>query len=320
MFRTQKLRLPLLLALAALLAYCAHAAPAQPGVAPRSLLAFKRHGGSEHDEAKAEEAAADCYASGVDNWNMGLHVGAIFIILATAGLGVYLPVLARFVPFLRLPRIAITLGKHLGTGVIIATGLIHMLPASSESLNDPCVGDRMGGYSGWPGVLAMMAIFAMHLLEFVLTHHAMGKHGHSHGLPGITSTADNMGTAAAAMRTGADSNQTASLHSHADGHEDSADSHLDKPLYIGKLGASSTPSPQVQENCDAVAVHTHHTHVHGASFLSSNEAEEMAAHRYKASTYILELGICAHSVIIGLTLSVATGTSFTTLLIAIVFH
>ncbi|KAJ2109923.1 hypothetical protein GGF48_005686 [Coemansia sp. RSA 921] len=125
----------------------------------------------------------------------------------------------------------------------------------------------------------------------------MGKHAHSHGLPeGLAEHHHDIEGGAALVEN--DSTQTASLHGGA-GHV-----HMDDGL------------DKQQENCDAVAVHTHHNHVHGASFLN----DDMTAERHKISTYILEFGICLHSVIIGLTLSVATGAGFKTLLIAICFH
>ncbi|KAJ2850903.1 hypothetical protein IWW36_001529 [Coemansia brasiliensis] len=294
MVKTHNIRLLLRLAVVATLAYSAQAISS--AAANTRPAIWKRHGSADEHEHDHEEL--DCYAAGVEDWNKGLHIGAIFIVLAVAGLGVFLPVLGHFVPQLHIPRTALTMGKHLGTGVIIATALVHMLPGGYESLNDPCIGSRMGNFGGWPGTLAMMAIFGMHLIEFVLSNHAMGKHSHSHGLPAdlderkadVENIVDNSTT------------QTASLRGDS-GHKHVADDSLAK-------------QPQ-DENCDAVAVHTHHNHVHGASFLS---AEDAAAEKHKISTYILELGICLHSVIIGLTLSVATGSGFKTLLVAICFH
>ncbi|KAJ1829658.1 hypothetical protein LPJ56_000177 [Coemansia sp. RSA 2599] len=267
---------------------------------------YKRHGASaDHDHDHDHEGEElECSASGADDWEKGLHIGAIFIILAVGGLGAYLPVLGRYVPVLRIPRTALTLGKFLGTGVIISTALIHMLPAGDANLNNPCVGGRMGSYSGWPGVLVMMAIFAMHLMEFLLSNHAMGKHAHAHGLP-------------------VDLEQQAQAQGHGHGHgSSSASASLTPAVADGrKLSMGSQDAVQEsQENCDAVAVHTHHTHVHGLPFISSDSASSIVAHKHRLSTYILELGICLHSVIIGVTLSVSTGTEFKTLLIAICFH
>ncbi|KAJ2744042.1 hypothetical protein GGI20_003288 [Coemansia sp. BCRC 34301] len=248
----------------------------------------RRHG--SHDDHDHDHEEMDCFASGVTDWNTKLHIGAIFIVLVAGGLGSFLPVLGYYVPQLHIPKSALTLGKFLGTGVIIATALIHMLPGGTEALGNPCIGGRMGDYGGWPGVLAIMAILVMHLMEFLLSNHAMGKHSHSHGETSEATPAKLENEVPAGSEVS---------------------SELAKPSF-------TAAGDNIRENgadCDAVAVHTHHTHVHGLSFI--NAADQRAFH---VSTYILELGICLHSVIIGLTLSVATGSEFTTLLVAICFH
>ncbi|KAJ2722554.1 hypothetical protein GGI07_003261 [Coemansia sp. Benny D115] len=58
----------------------------------------------------------------------------------------------------------------------------------------------------------------------------------------------------------------------------------------------------------------HSGHVHAPVFL------DMDQRRKQLSTYILELGIALHSVIVGMTLAVTGGTEFKTLLAAISFH
>ncbi|KAI9500083.1 Zinc/iron permease [Coemansia spiralis] len=229
----------------------------------------KRHGADAHEASDDLE----CYASGVEDWQKGIHIGAIFIVMAMSGLGSFLPIISKFVPQLHVPKIALTIGKFLGTGVIISTALIHMLPEGSESLSNPCIGDRMGNYGGWPGVLAIMAILLMHLMEFLMSNYAMSKHGHEHGAPANIEKSSGQ-----ALEQG--SNVT---NSGTPEHKLSVDSHD-----ISRVRTDN----QNQENCDANRI----------------------------STYILELGICLHSVIIGVTLSITTGSSFKTLLIAICFH
>ncbi|KAJ1951627.1 hypothetical protein FBU59_000032 [Linderina macrospora] len=266
-----------------------------------------RHSVHDHDHDHDHEET-DCYASGVDDWNSGLHIAAIFIILAAGGLGSMLPVISHFVPALRVPPSILTLGKFLGTGVIISTALIHMLPAGSGSLGNPCIGDRLGNYSGWPGVLAIMAIFAMHLMEFLLSSHAMESHPHSHGLP------DDLAHSVATDPMNLES-QTMAPRNHHNG-----SSNATTPVVTLPANESTGyGTVENSENCDAVAVHTHHNHIHGLSFVTGSD-DSIKARKNRISTYILELGICLHSVIIGVTLSIAVGTEFKTLLIAIAFH
>ncbi|KAJ2629435.1 hypothetical protein GGF44_004273, partial [Coemansia sp. RSA 1694] len=57
-----------------------------------------------------------------------------------------------------------------------------------------------------------------------------------------------------------------------------------------------------------------HGHIHAPMFVDSEQR------RKHLSTYILELGIALHSVIVGMTLAVTGGTEFKTLLAAISFH
>ncbi|KAJ1949779.1 hypothetical protein FBU59_000993 [Linderina macrospora] len=299
-----------ILALATISLVLAHTASAKSASAQRLVL---RHSVDSHDHDHEE---TDCYASGVDDWDSSLHIAAIFIILGVGGLGSMLPVISHFVPALRVPSSILTLGKFLGTGVIISTALIHMLPAGSDSLGNPCIGDRLGNYSGWPGVLVIMAIFAMHLLEFLLSNHTMGGHSHSHGLPGDlahSAETDPMNL----------ESQTMAPHTHHHNNSSNATTISDvdqKPVVTLPVRESvGFDSTEDTENCDAVAVHTHHNHVHGLSFVSGSE-DSIKARKNRISTYILELGICLHSVIIGVTLSVTVGSDFHTLLIAIAFH
>ncbi|KAJ2853295.1 hypothetical protein FB639_006562 [Coemansia asiatica] len=160
----------------------------------------------------------------------------------------------------------------------------------------------------------------------------MGKHSHAHGLP------DDLPATAAAAATGATTRKQRDADLEAQTHQDHGHVHSassasdslaavandnDRKLSVSSHGTSHEDNAHGEprgENCDAVAVHTHHTHVHGLPFITPDSASAVEAHKHRVATYILELGICLHSVIIGVTLSVSTGTEFKTLLIAICFH
>ncbi|KAF9921369.1 high-affinity Zn(2+) transporter zrt1, partial [Modicella reniformis] len=55
-----------------------------------------------------------------------------------------------------------------------------------------------------------------------------------------------------------------------------------------------------------------HSHAHGLELLGDSQR--------KISTYILEAGVAAHSIIIGISLGVSSGAEFTSLLTALAFH
>lgn len=52
-----------------------------------------------------------------------------------------------------------------GTGVILATAFVHMLPDALKSFSSPCLSPGWQSYSAFAGVFCMMASFALQLLE-----------------------------------------------------------------------------------------------------------------------------------------------------------
>lgn len=95
-------------------------------------------------------------------------------------------------------------------------------------------------------------------------------------------------------------------HDHAQGH--------------GKKQPSDHSHGHEHDHKDVVRTKSHHhhtqevghSHAHGLSLLDESQR--------RISTYILEAGIAAHSVIIGVSLGVSSGAEFTGLLIALIFH
>ncbi|KAK1325032.1 Zinc transporter 5 [Acorus calamus] len=59
-----------------------------------------------------------------------------------ATIGVGLPILGETYAFLRPDRDFFFLVKAFAAGVILATGLIHILPDSFESLTSPCLNEH----------------------------------------------------------------------------------------------------------------------------------------------------------------------------------
>ncbi|KAF7731467.1 hypothetical protein EC973_000275 [Apophysomyces ossiformis] len=154
----------------------------------------------------------------------------------------------------------LTVGKFFGTGVILATAFVHMLPDAMENFSSPCLTAGWLSYGAFAGVFCMIASFALQLLELAAFSRmqAMQKSKQKQ------STGDEPAKA-------------------------SLDSRTNTPTYAG--------------------------HIHSAGFLESDD--ETFRH---IGTFILELGIMMHSVIIGITLSVTANDEFKTLLIALVFH
>lgn len=70
--------------------------------------------------------------------------------------------------------------QHFGTGVLIATAFVHLLPTAFMSLNDPCLPYFFSeGYRPLPGLIAMVAVLVVVSIESYLTTRGAG-HSHSH--------------------------------------------------------------------------------------------------------------------------------------------
>ncbi|KAH7157152.1 hypothetical protein EDB81DRAFT_414680 [Dactylonectria macrodidyma] len=123
------------------------------------------HAGVEHctgdDESEAEESA--CEAPSRD-YNIGLRVGLLFVILATSAIGVFGPILLHKLMPSKLNLIFIVL-KQFGTGIIISTAFIHLFTHASLMFNNECMGDL--GYEGITSAIVMAGIFLSFLVEFI---------------------------------------------------------------------------------------------------------------------------------------------------------
>uniref|UniRef100_A0A0E0AS75 Zinc transporter n=1 Tax=Oryza glumipatula TaxID=40148 RepID=A0A0E0AS75_9ORYZ len=175
---------------------------------------------------------------------------------------------------LRLKLVAIA--SILAAGVILATGMVHILPAAFDALASPCGGGRGGG-GGFPfaGLVAMAAAMATMMIDSV----AAGYYRRSHfKKPRPVDDPADAARAAGVEEGGAEHAghvhvHTHATHGHAHGH-----------------------------------VHSHghgHGHSHGsapAAATSPEDASVAETIRHRVVSQVLELGILVHSVIIGVSL------------------
>ena len=86
----------------------------------------------------------------------------------------------RRFPKLPIPNTALFVSRHFGTGVLIATAFVHLLPTAYLSLTDPCLPPFWNEvYPPMPGFIAMTSVLVVVAIEmFFATKGA----GHSHNL------------------------------------------------------------------------------------------------------------------------------------------
>ncbi|KAH8153409.1 uncharacterized protein LAJ45_02221 [Morchella importuna] len=124
------------------------------------------------DNALVKRSVPVCGAgrSQDEEYNLGLHVMALFVVLAQSSLACAFPIIAKRVPWLRIPPSFLFGARHFGTGVLISTAFVHLLPTAFISLNDPCLPEFWNKqYPAMPGAIAMAAVFFVTVIEMLFT-------------------------------------------------------------------------------------------------------------------------------------------------------
>ncbi|KAK2028953.1 ZIP zinc transporter [Colletotrichum zoysiae] len=257
-----------------------------------------------------------CPAGGLgdeDAYNTPLHVGALFIILAVSFLACAFPLAAAAVPRVRVPRAFFFAVRHFGTGVLLATAFVHLLPTAFTLLGNPCLSSFwVEDYPAMPGAIALAAIFLVTLIE-------MAFHPARHA----TCVPDD-----------------AVLSPPSAGSLDGENNDLDRdpapyPLEMtqsrggggggGSLGRTlSRIGPHDQQPRDRLpkrvdeAARAARLEAAAAGPAALSPAQQHQKDILQCM--MLEVGILFHSVFIGMTLSVSVGHEFVVLLVAVAFH
>ncbi|ATY63671.1 plasma membrane zinc ion [Cordyceps militaris] len=265
-----------------------------------------------------------CASGGVggDEYNLPLHVGALFVILFVSFTGCAFPLLAAKFPRLRIPARFFFVVRHFGTGVLIATAFVHLLPTAFVSLNNPCLSSFWTkDYQAMPGAIALSAVFLVTVVEMIF-HPArqvppedislQGASGHQGCMANVTFVTDERGEDGTAHPQ-----QPIRDMGPINGRQSSVGqslSQLSRSLSTSVDGSRDQAKTAAANKNEAV--------------LSSDEDSfrppTLSAHqqlrRDRLQCILLELGILFHSVFIGMALSVSVGNEFIVLLIAITFH
>ncbi|KAL2158182.1 hypothetical protein VTH06DRAFT_4750 [Thermothelomyces fergusii] len=240
------------------------------------------------------------------DYNTPLHVGALLIILAVSSLACAIPLLAAKFPALRIPEPFLFGVRHFGTGVLLATAFVHLLPTAFTSLGNPCLSSFWTtDYPAMPGAIALVGIFFVSVIEMIFSPARTLA-------PGATTAAE---AAAGGVPTSGSLGGAARVPLTAGGHCGSAAvmAAMRRPS-INHRQASIEPAPadsQANLSKEAPEVESQ-----GGRGLTPEQLHKKSI----LQCMLLEVGILFHSVFIGMALSVAVGANFVVLLIAIAFH
>ncbi|KAF2797646.1 Zinc/iron permease [Melanomma pulvis-pyrius CBS 109.77] len=307
---------------------------------------------------------------GRGSYNTPIHVFALFLILGLSTAACSFPIIVRRFPKFPVPHHFLFISRHFGTGVLIATAFVHLLPTAFESLTDPCLPYFWNkGYSAMPGLIAMSSVFMVVGIEMFFASKGAGHvhstdyeafrmdehdhdHDHDHGrdhdddarhkrgnshryssslrangsapdimLNDVAASSENLisGRSPSISVASPRSPPPRTMHRVRDEDDDS-----DLDIDLEELGPPD--ADEYEDESRLLSSQSIGTDLHRTSFQPSGDRgdnSEMTEAQHKKQLLqclLLEAGILFHSVFIGMALSVATGTSFIVLLVAISFH
>lgn len=253
----------------------------------------------------------------------------------------------------RIQKTIIFYCQHVGTGVLLATAFVHLLPTAFESLTDPCLPYFFSeAYKPFPGLISMVAAIVVVGVESYLTARGAGhSHSRTHDLWDEEDD-DRNGTLQIPLQDGAgmssrraDSRRPADIDVEQDPEASDA--------LVADVSPPATSTPLGQENAaKRMSRGSEDSQQGGDSDLDFDEAElhestppssgnnneqippsprDTGAQEVVVPTadenrkqllqcLLLEAGILFHSIFIGMAVSVATGPAFVVFLVAICFH
>lgn len=268
--------------------------------------------------AASHRKRSACASGGVsgDDYNLPLHVGALFIILFVSFTGCAFPILASKVPGLRIPARFFFVVRHFGTGVLIATAFVHLLPTAFVSLNNPCLPKFWTtDYQAMPGAIALAAVFLVTLIEMIFhparrmapADLAAGA-GAAHGgcMANVMFVSEEPGAQQPIRDMGPINGRQSSVGQELSQLSRNLSATIEASRDQTKNAAASKNEAAASSDEDSFRPPT----------LSAHQQER----RDRLQCILLELGILFHSVFIGMALSVSVGNEFIVLLIAITFH
>lgn len=281
-------------------------------------------------------------------YDLGLHVFALFLILAVSTGACAFPLLSRRLSQGgRSMKTVIFICQHFGTGVLMATAFVHLLPTAFTSLTDPCLHKFFNkGYRPLAGLIAMVSALVVVALEMYLTTRGAG-HSHSHHIldddddveessrrggysQGNIQLHNMQGSSAGLLANASPRPESTPTHppsgstallSATDEGRDSTDS-LDRIQLSPHVSGHPVLRAQIANShiaSDPILPHAAEFKDVGSQSVIHDTTTENQRRKI-IQCLLLEAGILFHSIFIGMALSVATGPSFVVFLIAIALH
>lgn len=104
--------------------------------------------------------------------HFGARISSVFVILAASAIGSFLP-LILLKSRVKVPWWVFFIVRYIGSGVITATGFIHLLHLSRKSLSNECLGEPFTSFP-WAFGITLMGLMTMLFFD-MLAHYKIEK-------------------------------------------------------------------------------------------------------------------------------------------------
>lgn len=235
-----------------------------------------------------------------DGENLSARISSVFVVFGVSAIGSFLPLIALNSPFFKVPGWIFFVLRYIGSGVIVATGFIHLLAEASSALSEECLGSPFVDYP-WAEGIALMGVFLMFFFDIV-AHKKIEEKIIAKSL--LTSQALNEGEEIEPNDNDNDNDNDADVNKNYNDNTDKEFNDIDK---------------EIKTRLDIFEHNGYHcANKGGHNHLPTKEKNQNFYHQI-LNSFILEFGIIFHSVFVGLSLAIA-GEEFVALYIAIAFH
>jgi zinc transporter 1/2/3 len=254
-------------------------------------------------QSERAELAEECSGEPVV-YDVGLHVMALFVTLVVSLAGAALPIASKHWEQLRVDAFVVAMGKCVGTGVVLAVAMIHMLVPSNESFSSPCLDPSvMESYPAYTFLLALFAALLMHLIDNVVEETIR----HYFGIMAVTAVGCE-GTVTTTLEDGG-------VVGYDEARALDGASPPDASACATSATAAAGDEKEVAGQTSLVVPHHFHSHAIPVSTAPS----ESFLHALVAAA-LMEFGVSIHSIFVGLAVGIVPNTEVRVLLTALVFH
>ncbi|TIA81774.1 hypothetical protein E3P81_02184 [Wallemia ichthyophaga] len=121
-----------------------------------------------------------CNSVSTEEYNMPLHIAAVFILLVASALGINLPIALHAFKEQKAFKWALFIVQHFGTGVILCTAIVHLIFSAIHKFDDDCL-DGLA-YKQTPAAIVLAGVYIVFLFDYLGGRFNSRKQAHDEAL------------------------------------------------------------------------------------------------------------------------------------------